>query len=189
MSASCPSSCILIITLNIIFKHHVYLPLLISKPVSKCFLYSSSVKHALFERFTFHQFHSTLLCCAGVSKEMAEKLQWDNSALNKNELTVWNSSCGVFFSSRAGRKSVFLAFSWEVARDLLYVYVFVSFLMVFFFFLLILWFFYYHKNMRSSCLEEFVKPLRFSFPFLTTSTDSSCQVESCSKRGKLGSNI
>lgn len=118
MSASCSSSCFLISILNIIFKNHIDLPLLTSKPVSKCFHCSSCVKHTLFRRFTFHQFHSTLLWCAGIGKEMVEELQSDNSVLNKNKLTVWNSSCGFFFSARAGRKGVFLAFSWEVARNL-----------------------------------------------------------------------
>lgn len=117
--ASPSFSCFLIIILNI-FKHHVELLLLISKPASKCFHYSSSVKHSLFERFIFQQFHSTLLWCAGIGKEMVEELQSNYSVLNKNKLTVWNSSCGVFgfFSARAGRKGVFLAFSWEVARYL-----------------------------------------------------------------------
>lgn len=118
MSASCSSSCFLIIILNIIFKHHVDLPLLISKPVSKCFCYISSVKHTLFKKFTFHQFHCIPLWCADVGKEMMEELQSDNSVLNKNKLTVESLHVGFFFSARAGRKGVFLAFSWEVARDL-----------------------------------------------------------------------
>lgn len=78
-------------------------------------------------------------------------------------------------------------FSWEVARDLPTMCVCVCFFLniSFAYFVGV---FIIIKNMRSSCLEEFVKPLRFCVPFLTTSADSSCQVESCSKRGKLGSN-